>query len=149
MSALKNHITEAMKSAMKAKDKERTGVLRMILAECKRIEVDERTELTDERVLAVLDKMTKQRRDSAQQYLDANRPELAERENYEIAVISEYLPEALSPHELESIVDKTIAETGAEGAADMGKVMAMVKPQVQGRADMTAVSQLVRQKLSG
>lgn len=148
MSALKNRINEAMKSSMKAKDKERTGVLRMILAECKRIEVDERIELSDDRVLAILDKMTKQRRDSAQQYQDANRPELAEKENYEISVISEFLPEALSPQELESIVEKALADSGASGPGDMGKVMGLVKPQVQGRADMTAVSQLVRQKLN-
>jgi uncharacterized protein YqeY len=148
MSGIKNRITEAMKSAMKAKDKERTGVLRLMLAEFKRVEVDERIELSDERVLAILDKMTKQRRDSAQQYLDANRPELAEKENYEIAVISEFLPEALSPQEIESIVDQAIADTGAEGPADMGKVMGIVKPQIQGRGDMTAVSQLVRQKLA-
>ncbi|MCW8194953.1 GatB/YqeY domain-containing protein [Proteobacteria bacterium 005FR1] len=148
MSALKNVINEQMKSSMKAKDKERTGVLRMILAECKRVEVDERIELTDERVLAILDKMTKQRRDSAQQYQEHGRPELAERENYEIAVISEFLPEALSPQELESIVDKAVADSGAAGPGDMGKVMGLVKPQVQGRADMTEVSKLVRQKLA-
>lgn len=133
---------------MKAKDKERTGVLRLMMAEFKRIEVDERIELDDKRVLAILDKMTKQRRDSAQQYLDAARPELAEKENYEIAVISEFLPEALSPQEVELIIDEAIGETGATGPADMGKVMGLVKPQVQGRGDMTAVSQLVRQKLS-
>jgi uncharacterized protein YqeY len=148
MSALKNRITESMKASMKAKDKERTGVLRMILAECKRVEVDERIELSDERVLAILDKMTKQRRDSAQQYQEHGRPELAERENYEIAVISEFLPEALSPQELESIVDKAVANSGASGPGDMGKVMGLIKPQVQGRADMTEVSKLVRQKLA-
>ncbi|MEX1032076.1 MAG: GatB/YqeY domain-containing protein [Cellvibrionaceae bacterium] len=148
MAALKDQITEAMKAAMKARDKPRLGVLRLILSECKRIEVDERIELSDERVLAILDKMTKQRRDSAKQYRDAGREELAEQEDYEISVIDEFLPEALSDDELAAIVDQAIADTGAEGPRDMGKVMGLVKPQIQGRADMGAASQMVKQKLS-
>lgn len=147
MAALKDQITEAMKAAMKAKDKQRLGVLRLMLSECKRVEVDERVELSDERVLAILDKMTKQRRDSATQYQEAGRPELAEQENYEIAVISEFLPEALSDQELAQLIEEAIAESGAESARDMGKVMAILKPKIQGRADVGAASQRVKQKL--
>ncbi|MGQ9425794.1 GatB/YqeY domain-containing protein [Gilvimarinus sp. F26214L] len=148
MPALKDQITDAMKAAMRAKDKERLGVLRLILSECKRIEVDERIELSDERVLAILDKMTKQRRDSARQYRDADRPELAEQEDYEISVISDFLPEALTDDELAAVIEQAIADSGAEGPRDMGKVMGLVKPQIQGRADMGAASQMVKQKLS-
>lgn len=148
MPALKDQITDAMKAAMRAKDKERLGVLRLILSECKRIEVDERIELSDERVLAILDKMTKQRRDSARQYRDADRPELAEQEDYEISVISDFLPESLTDDELAAIIEQAIADSGAEGPRDMGKVMGLVKPQIQGRADMGAASQMVKQKLS-
>lgn len=147
MAALKDQITEAMKAAMKAKEKERLGVLRLILSECKRVEVDERIELSDERVLAILDKMVKQRRDSAKQYQDAGRDELARQEEYEISVIDDFLPEALSDDELSAIIDQAIADSGAEGPRDMGKVMGLVKPQIQGRADMGAASQLVKQKL--
>lgn len=147
MANLKDQLTEAMKAAMKAKDKPRLGVVRLILAECKRIEVDERIELSDERVLAILDKMTKQRRDSAKQYREAGREDLAEQEDYEISIISEFLPEALSDAELAAIIAKAIADTAAEGPRDMGKVMAVVKPRIQGRADMGAASQMVKQKL--
>jgi len=149
MASLKDQITDAMKEAMKARDKERLGVIRLILAECKRVEVDERIELSDERVLAILDKMTKQRRDSARQYEEAARPELAAQENFEIQVISDFLPEALGDEELGRLIDAAISESGAAGPRDMGKVMAILKPQVQGRADVGAVSQQVKQKLSG
>lgn len=146
-SELKQRLNDAMKAAMRAKEKERLGTIRMIQSEIKRIEVDERIDVDDARVLAVLDKMTKQRRDSAQQYLDADRPELAAQEQQEIAVIAEFLPEALTAAELETLVTAAIAESGAADARDMGKVMAIIKPQVQGRADMGAVSQLVKQHL--
>lgn len=146
-SELKQRINDAMKAAMRAKDKPRLGVIRLMQAEFKRIEVDERIELDDTRVLAILDKMTKQRRDSAKQYLDAGRQELADQESFEISVIEEFLPAALSEDELNSIIDQAIADSGAESIRDMGKAMGLIKPQVQGRADMGAVSQLIKAKL--
>ena len=133
---------------MRAQDKPRLGVLRLIMSEFKKIEVDERIELDDTRVLAVLDKMIKQRRDSVKQYLDAGRQELAEVENYEIGVIQEFMPAGLSAEEISAIVKQAIAESGAESARDIGKVMAIVKPQVQGRADMGEVSKLVKSALN-
>lgn len=137
-------IQEAVKNAMRAKDKERLGVLRLISAEFKRIEVDERIELDDARVLAVLDKMQKQRRDSSTQFRDAGRLDLAEREDYEIGVIGEFLPTQLSSVELESLVRERASAIGASSKADMGKLMGDLKPRVQGRADMTEVSRLVK-----
>lgn len=147
-SSLKTTINSAMKDAMRARDKERTGTLRLILAEFKRIEVDERIELDDARVLAVLDKMLKQRKDSVTQYTDAGRTDLAEVEEAEMKVISEFLPEALSEDEINAEVAEAIAESGAESVRDMGKVMAILKPKLQGRADIGKVSQLVKQSLS-
>lgn len=147
-SPLQQTIVDAVKDAMRAKDKERLGVLRLITAEFKRIEVDERIELDDTRVLAVLDKMVKQRKDSARQYAEANRPELAAQEEFEITVIQSFLPEALSEAELKAIVSEAATKTGATTMADMGKIMAVVKPQVQGRADMGTVSQLVKAQLA-
>ena len=144
---LKKQITEAMKEAMRAKAKERLGAIRLILSELKRIEVDERIELDDARVLAVLDKMVKQRRDSITQYENADRPELAEKEQAEIEVIQAFLPAPLSDAELADMVTSVIAESGAESMRDMGKVMAILKPQIQGRADVGAVSGLVKAKL--
>lgn len=144
---LKKQITEAMKEAMRAKAKERLGAIRLILSELKRIEVDERIELDDARVLAVLDKMVKQRRDSIAQYENADRPELAEKEQAEIEVIQAFLPAPLSDAELANMVTAAIAESGAESMRDMGKVMAILKPQIQGRADVGAVSSLVKAKL--
>ena len=143
----KKQITEAMKEAMRAKAKERLGAIRLILSELKRIEVDERIELDDARVLAVLDKMVKQRRDSITQYENADRPELAEKEQAEIEVIQAFLPAPLSDAELADMVTAAIAESGAESMRDMGKVMAILKPQIQGRADVGAVSGLVKAKL--
>jgi uncharacterized protein YqeY len=140
-------IKAAMTAAMKAKDKARLNTIRLIRAEFKRIEVDERIEIDDERALAVLDKMVKQRRDSAQQYSDAGRSELADQENYEIGVIQEYLPEQLSEAEINELIDSAIAATGATGMQGMGPVMGQLKPQLQGRADMGKVSQLVKQRL--
>eukprot|EP01155_Anaeramoeba_flamelloides_P017567 Anaeramoba_flamelloidesa567757_71.p1 GENE.a567757_71~~a567757_71.p1 ORF type:complete len:148 (-),score=17.43 a567757_71:70-513(-) len=147
MSDLKATITEQMKDAMRAKDKERLGTIRLMLAEIKRIEVDERIELDDDRILIVLDKMVKQRRDSITQYEAAERPELAEKEQQELEVIKTFLPQPLSDAEITQIVDDAIAESGASSMQDMGKVMAIVKPQVQGRADMGKISGLVKQKL--
>ena len=142
-------IKAATKAAMKARDKERLATLRLVQSEFKRIEVDERIEIDDARALAVLDKMVKQRRDSAQQYTDAGRDELAAQENAEIAVIQEYLPAQLSDDELASLVDEAIASVDAEGMAAMGAVMGKLKPQLQGRADMGAVSKLVKARLAG
>ncbi len=147
MSDLKATITEQMKDAMRAKDKVRLGTIRLMLAELKRIEVDERIELDDARVLTVLDKMVKQRRDSITQYEAAERPELADKEQQELEVIKTFLPQPLSDAEITQIVDDAIAESGASSMQDMGKVMAIVKPQVQGRADMGKISGLVKQKL--
>jgi uncharacterized protein YqeY len=144
---LKQQITDAMKAAMKGGDKARLGIIRLMLAAIKQREVDERIELDDAQVLAVLDKMVKQRRDSLQQYTDAGRSDLAEQEAAEIAVIQEFLPEELSEAEIAGIIEAAIAETGAESMRDMGKVMAIVKPKVQGRADVGIVSGLVKQKL--
>ncbi|WP_105102913.1 GatB/YqeY domain-containing protein [Microbulbifer pacificus] len=144
MSTLKETLATATKDAMKAREKARLATLRLINAEIKRVEVDERIELDDARILAVLDKMTKQRRDSITQFEKAGRPELAEVEQQEIDVIQEFLPEQLSEAEIQEIVTTAVKETGASSMADMGKVMALVKPQVQGRADMGVVSKLVK-----
>ena len=146
--SLKEQIKSAMKEAMRSKDKARLGVIRLMQSEIKRIEVDERIELDDSRTLALLDKMTKQRRDSLSQYEAADREDLAEQERFEIGVIAHFLPAALSDAELEQIVSDAVASTGASGMPDMGKVMGVVKPQVQGRGDMGAVSKLVREKLA-
>lgn len=146
-STLKQTITQAMKTAMKARDKERLGAIRLMLAEMKRIEVDERIELDDERVLAILDKMLKQRRDSHTQYSDAGRDDLAQQEAFEIGVIETFMPAPLSAEELATLVTTAVAESGADSMKDMGKVMALVKPQVQGRADMGEVSKLVKSAL--
>jgi Uncharacterized conserved protein len=147
MSDLKSTLTEQMKDAMRAKDKVRLGTIRMIQAEIQRVEVDERVELNDERILAVMDKMQKQRKDSITQYLAAERPELAEKEQQELEVIKPFLPQPLSDTEIAQIIDDAIAASGASSMQDMGKVMALVKPQVQGRADMGSISGLVKQKL--
>jgi len=147
MSDLKAQITEQMKDAMRAKDKVRLGTIRLILADIKRIEVDERIELDDARVLQVLDKMVKQRRDSIAQYLAAERPELADKEQQELEVIKTFLPQPLSDEEINAILDDAIAATGASSMADMGKVMGVIKPRIQGRADMGVVSKLVKAKL--
>jgi hypothetical protein len=138
-----------MKAAMKARDKQRLGTIRLIQAEFKRIEVDERIDIDDARALAVLDKMLKQRRDSAEQYQNAGRAELAEQENYEISVIQEFLPAQLGEDELTAMVDAAIAASGANGMQDMGAVMGQLKSQLHGRADMGAVSQLVKARLTG
>ncbi|WP_133012664.1 GatB/YqeY domain-containing protein [Marinomonas flavescens] len=147
MSALKKFISETIKDAMRAKDKLRVTTIRTILSECKKIEIDERIELDDARVLAVLDKMNKQRKDSHQQFLAAGREDLAEIEHNEIKIISEFLPAPLTDNEVGEIVKAAIAETGASSMQQMGAVMAIVKPQVQGRADMATISKQVKAQL--
>jgi uncharacterized protein YqeY len=141
-------IRAAMKAAMKAKDKNRLSTLRLILADFKRIEVDERIEVDDARALIVLDKMVKQRRDSAEQYANAGRQELADQETGEIDVIQEFLPTQLSEAELSAMVDAAIAASDTKGMAAMGAVMGQLKPKLQGRADVGAVSKLVKQRLT-
>ena len=138
-----------MKAAMKARDKARLGTIRLMQSEFKRIEVDERIEIDDARVLAVLDKMVKQRRDSVEQYLNADRQELADQELLEIAVIQEFLPSQLSDDELVELVNAAIAGADGTGMAAMGAVMGELKPKLQGRADMGAVSKLVKTRLLG
>lgn len=147
MSELKATITSAQKEAMRARDKERLGTIRLILAEFKRIEVDERIELDDARVLAVLDKMLKQRRDSISQYETAGRQDLADVEAAEISVIETFLPTALTAEEIDALIEEAVSSSGAESVRDMGKVMGVLKPQLQGRADVGKVSQLVKQRL--
>lgn len=145
---IKDQLTEAMKTAMRAKDKERLGAVRLALAEFKRIEVDERIDVPDERALVILDKMVKQRRDSIKQYEDAQRPELAEKESFEIGVLQEFLPQPLSETEIAEQIDAAVSASGASGMQDMGKVMGILKPKMQGRADMGAVSKLIKARLS-
>lgn len=145
---LKASITSAMKEAMRAKEKERLATIRLILADFKRIEVDERIELDDARCLAILDKMLKQRKDSITQFRDASREDLAEIEEREVEVIQTFLPKALSNDEIEALISSAMSETGAESVRDMGKVMAVLKPQLQGRADVGAVSGLVKNRLA-
>ncbi|MFC3852161.1 GatB/YqeY domain-containing protein [Salinispirillum marinum] len=142
--SLKAELTQAMKDAMRAQDKARLGTVRLMLSEIKRVEVDERIEVSDERILALLDKMQKQRRDSIAQFSAAGRQDLVDIEEAELEVISQFLPAPLSEAELQAMVQSAVAETGAQSMADMGKVMAILKPQVQGRADMTVVSKLVK-----
>lgn len=148
-SPLKTRLSDAMKEAMRARDKARLGAVRLILADIQRIEVDERCTLDDTRILAVLDKMVKQRRDAKQQYVQAKRPDLAAQEQFELDLIAEFLPAALSPAELDTLISGAISTSGAESVRDMGKVMAILKPQVQGRADMGAVSQRIKTLLAG
>lgn len=146
--SLKNQIQEAMKTAMREKAKERLGTIRLILADIKRVEVDERIEVDDTRTLAILDKMQKQRRDSIAQFESAGRDDLADKEKNELEVIAEFMPEPLSTDAINAIVDQAVTESGAGSMADMGKVMAIVRPQVQGRADMSEVSKAVKSRLS-
>lgn len=144
---IKARVKEQMKVAMRAKDKPRLGTIRLILAEVKRIEVDERIDLDDARLLAILDKMCKQRRDSIEQFESAGRNELAEQESFEITVIQEFLPTQLTDDELVTMISEAISSTGAESMKDMGKVMGILKPKLQGRADMGQVSKLIKSKL--
>lgn len=146
-SALKQQLTADMKAAMKSGDKSRLTVIRSILAAIKQIEVDERIELDDARVNAVLDKMAKQRRESIAQFDKAGRSDLVDIEQAELEIIQTYLPEALSEAEIGELVEQAIASTGASSMKQMGQVMGMLKPQLQGRADMGQVSQLIKSRL--
>jgi hypothetical protein len=145
---LKQRILEDVKKAMKGGDKIRLGTLRLITAAIKQREVDERIELSDEQVLAVLDKMVKQRRESIAQYEKAGRDDLVSQEAYEIDVLQGYMPEPLNEDEIAVMIDEAIAATGASSVKEMGKVIGRLKPQMQGRADMGKVSGLVKQKLA-
>ena len=147
--SLKTQLTDDMKTAMKAGDKERLGVIRLVNAAIKQKEVDERIELDDAQVLAVLDKMVKQRRDSVSQYDAAGREDLAGIERAEIAVIEHYLPAKMSEAEIVDVVDGAIRDTGAAGPADIGKLMGVLKPRLAGKADMGDVSAIVKRRLSG
>jgi uncharacterized protein YqeY len=147
--SLKDRITEDMKSAMRAKDAARLSAIRMLLAAIKQREVDERRELSDADVVAVVDKMIKQRRDSVAQFEAGHRPDLAAAERAEIEVLSAYMPQAMTEDEIDAAIAQAIAATGAAGPAGMGKVMAQLKPQLAGRADLAAVSARVKAKLAG
>ena len=146
--SMKTTLKDAMKEAMRAKDKPRLSAIRLVQAEIKRVEVDERIDIDDARVLAILDKMVKQRRDSITQYEAAGRQELADIEIAEINVIQDFLPTALTDAEIAELVKSAISLTGATSMADMGKVMGILRPQVQGRADTGAVSGLVKAALN-
>ncbi|MDJ1141072.1 GatB/YqeY domain-containing protein [Marinicella sp. X102] len=148
MMSLKSQITEDMKAAMRAKDKETLSTIRMITAAIKQVEVDERRELSDTDVLSIITKMIKQRKDAASQYAEANRTDLEQQELSEIKILEQYQPEQLSGDEVSAIVKAIIAETGASGMQDMGKVMGLVKAKVAGQADMGQISQIVKAELS-
>ena len=146
---LKDRITEDMKAAMRAKDASRLAAVRLLLAALKQKEVDERIELADADVLGVIEKMVKQRRESIAQYEKASRRDLADQENYEIGVLQAYLPRQMSDAEVAQAVSTAVADAGAGSVKDMGKVMALLKPRLAGRADMGKVSALVKAKLGG
>ena len=145
--ALRDQVNEDIKTAMKAREADRLGALRLLLAAMKQREVDERITLDDAGVIAVVEKMIKQRKDSIAQFEKAARQDLADKEKYEISVIGAYLPQQLSQAEIDAIVDEAVAAAGAKGPADMGKVMGVVKPRLAGKADMGRVSALVKSKL--
>lgn len=145
---LKAQLTEAMKTAMKAKDSATLSTIRLVNAAIKQFEVDERTEADDTKVTAIITKMIKQRKDSAKIYADAGRQDLADKEQAEIAVLQQYLPEMLSPEQIETEVAAAIAQTGATGMGDMGKVMGVLKTQLAGKADMGAVNQVLKKLLN-
>lgn len=147
-SELKQQMVEAMKAAMKSQQKDRLGTLRLILAAIKQREVDERISLSNEQVLEVLNKMIKQRRESILQYEKAGRQELADKELDEIKVIEEYMPEPLSDEAISGLIVQAIAESDATTIKDMGKVMAIIKPKIMGKADVSSVSKLIKAKLS-
>ena len=148
MAEIKDRINDDVKAAMRSKDKERLGALRLIQAAFKQKEVDERIELNDEQTLAILDKMAKQHRDSIDQFKKANRDDLVEVEQKELNIIEEYLPAQLSDDEINTLIEGAISETGAESMKDMGKVMGILKGQLQGRADMGKVSGLIKSRLN-
>ena len=148
MSELKKRISGDMKSAMKAKDRQALKAVRMILEAIKQKEIDERIELNDAQVMTVIQKMVKQRKDSISQFSDAGRSDLVEIEEAELEIINNYMPEQLSEEEVASFVDKAINDSGANSMKDMGKLMGMLKSQLQGKADMSLVSQLIKSRLS-
>lgn len=145
--SLKAQITEDMKNAMRAKDSARLGTIRLLQAAIKQREVDERIELDDSNVIAVIEKMLKQRRDSIAAYESANRNDLADVEKFEVSVLHTYLPQQLTEDEIKDILEKVVVETGAAGIKDMSKVMAAIKPLVAGRADMGKISGLIKTRL--
>ena len=145
--SLKLKINEDMKSAMKARQTEKLSTIRMLLAAMKQVEVDERVELDDNRIVAIITKMVKQRQDSVKIYREAKRDDMADKEAAEITVLQAYLPQQLSTDEIAAAVDKAIAQTGASGMSDMGKVMGILKGELAGRADMAVVSRLLKEKL--
>ena len=147
-SALKTELTEAMKAAMKSGEKDRLGTIRLMLSALKQVEVDERIELDDTRIITILDKMLKQRRESIEQFDKAGRNDLTEIEQAEISVIQTFMPQALSDTEIETIINEAISTTGAASIKDMGKVMGIVKPKMAGRADMGKVSGTIKNLLS-
>lgn len=147
VSTLKLKLQSNMKSSMKAGDKARLSVIRLMLAAINQIEVDERIELDDSRITAVLDRMTKQRRESIEHFSRASRDDLIAIEEYELKIIREYLPEPLSEAEINTLVEQSIQTSGASSIKDMGRVMGLLKPQLQGRADMKKVSQLIKSRL--
>ncbi len=147
--SLKDRITEDMKDALRARESARLGAIRLLLAAIKQREVDERISLSDAEVVAVIDKMIKQRRDSITQFEAGNRLDLAAGERFEIDVLQAYMPQALSPDEIAAAIERAIAETGAQGMAGMGKVMSLLKPQLAGRADLAQVSAQVKARLVG
>jgi uncharacterized protein len=147
--SLKDKITQDMKDAMKAGEKDRLGVIRLILSALKQREVDERIVLDDSQILSVLDKMLKQRRESVAQFTQGNRKDLADKEEAEIKVIQGYMPAQLSDTELDQLVTAAVVESGAASVKDMGKVMGILKPKVAGKADMSAVSAKIKSKLGG
>ena len=147
--SLKARITDDMKTAMKAKETAKLNAIRLLLAALKQKEVDERVELDDTAIIAIIENLTKQRKDSVTQYEAAGRQELADAEKFEIAILGAYLPEKMSTEETNAIVLAAVAETGAKGPADMGKLMAVLKPRLAGKADMAEVSKLVKAALAG
>jgi len=147
-SPLKKEINEAMKTALRAKQKARLGTIRLALAEIKKIEIDERIDPDDARIVSILDKMIKQRRESIRQFEAAGRDELVAQEKEEIEVLKDFLPQPIAEEELDKIIDKAISDSGAESMQDMGKVMGIIKPQVIGKADMAIVSSKIKSVLS-
>ncbi|MCE5393876.1 MAG: GatB/YqeY domain-containing protein [Acidithiobacillus sp.] len=147
--SLREQIQEEMKAAMRARDSERLGTIRMLLAAIKQREVDERREQSDGDVLAVVEKLIKQRKESARQFRDGGRPELAEKEEAEIIILQSFLPPPLTPEEISAAIAAAIAESGASSARDMGKVLAVLRPKVQGRVDMALLSEKVKNSLAG
>lgn len=146
--SIKSQLQETIKSAMKAKDQASLSALRLIHAAIRQREIDERIDLNDEQVLGLLDKMVKQRRESIKQYQDGNRLDLAEKEQFELQIIQQFLPQPLTDAEVDALLQEAMKETGATDIKDMGKLMAALKPKLQGRADMSVVSQKIKEKLS-